>query len=156
MKNDMRGLLGIMRNHKFLIKEDESQLPNQPQNQNETPSEIVVTNINDNDKQEILQIINSIKMYRIFVKNLQKSDDNSMILIDGIYSHNNENFRIMMKIGGDRESSTIDIEAPRPLIFDANTESTLFDFFSLLYNKFKNELFEKCSSMLGGDQNEQI
>lgn len=156
MKNDMRGLLGIMRNHRFLIKEDETQVLNEPQNQTETPSEIVVTNINDNDKQEILDIINSIKMYRIFVRNLQKSDDNSMILIDGIYTHDNENFKIMMKIGGDRQSSTIDIEAPRPLVFDANSESTLFDFFSLVYNKFKGELFEKCSSMLGGNQNEQI
>jgi hypothetical protein len=156
MKNDMRGLLGIMRNHRFLINEDETQISNEPQNQNETPSEIVVTNINDNDKKEILDIINSVKIYRIFVRNLQKSDDNSMILIDGIYTHDNENFKIIMKIGGDRQSSTIDIEAPKPLVFDANSESTLFDFFSLLYNKFKNELFEKCSSMLGGDQNEQI
>lgn len=151
----MRGLLGIMRNHRFLIKEDETQQVNDQQTQSE-PTEIVVTNINDNDKQEILDIINSVKMYRIFVRNLQKSDDNSMILIDGVYTHDNENFKIQMKLAGDRQSSTIDIEAPRPLVFDANSESTLFDFFSLLYNKFKSELFEKCSSILGTNQNEQI
>jgi hypothetical protein len=155
--NDMRSLLGIMRKHQFLIKEDDGQIPNE-QPQENTPSEIVVTNINDNDKKEILDIINSIKMYRVFVSNLERVDDenNRMIIIDGRYSHNNDNFKIAIKIGGDKESSTIDIEAPRPLVFDANSESTLFDFYSLLYNKFKNELFDKCSSMLGGDQNEQI
>lgn len=154
--NNMRDLLGIMRNHRFLIKEDEMQVSNEPNNQNEQPSEIIVTNINDNDKNEILDIINSIKMYRIFITNLEKSNDNSMILINGIYTHDNKTFKISIKIGADRQSSIIDIEAPRPLVFDANSESTLFDFFSLLYNKFKNELFDICSSMLGSNQNEQI
>lgn len=155
--NDMRGLLGIMRNHKFLLKEDDmQQMQNSQDIQNNQPSEIVVTNINDNDKQDILDIINSIKMYRIFVRTLEKSDDSGMILINGIYTHDNKSFNITMKFGGDRQSSTIDIESPRPLVFDANSESTLFDFYSLMYNKFKNELFEKCSSILGFEQNEQI
>lgn len=149
--NDMRGLLGIMRGHKFLIKEDNVQ-----NNQEDTPSEIVVTNINENDKQEILDIINSIKSYKVFVRNLEKVEDNSMVLINGIYTYNNKSFTITMKMSSDRESSTIDIDSPRPLVFDANSEATLFDFFSLLYNKFKNELFEKCSSILGVEQNEQI
>lgn len=149
--NDMRSLLGLMRNNQFLIKEDDTEISNE-----DKQFEIVVTNINDNDKKEILDIINSIKSYRIFISNLEKFDEinNNMIKINGKYTFNNKNFNINMKIGGDKESSTIDIEVPRPLVFDANTESTLFDFYSLLYNKFKNELFDKCSSMLGGGQNE--
>jgi hypothetical protein len=155
--NDMRSLLGIMRNHISLLKEDDGQMPDQ-QIQDDTKNEIVVTNINDNDKQQILDIINSIKMYRIFVRNLEKVDDpnDQMILIDSTYTHDNYRYKIVMKIAGDRDSSTIDIEAPRPLVFDANSESTLFDFYSLLYKKFKEELYELCGSMLGNEGNEQI
>lgn len=139
--NDMRGLLGIMRNHKFLIKEDD----NQPLDKNELQSNID----NENDKNEILDIINSIKLYKIFVENIEMTDDeNKMVIITSKYTDNNYSYRINMKISTDRQSSVIDIECPRPLSFDANSESTLFDFYSVLYNKFKNELFEKCSSML--------
>jgi hypothetical protein len=155
--NDMRGLLGIMRNHRFLLKEDD-QLPNEQPKQENTEDKLIVTNINDNDKQDILDIINSIKMYKIFVRNIEKTDEdgNQMILINAKYSHNNYNYPITIIIKGDRESSTIDIESPKPLVFDANSESSLFEFYSLLYNKFKDELYEKCGSILGIDQNEQI
>jgi hypothetical protein len=156
--NDMRSLLGIMRNHTFLIKEDDTQINSNSNEQTDGDTKMVVTNINDNDKNDILNIINSIKMYRIFIRNLEKIDEQEtrMILINGTYTHDNTNYSISMKIGGDRQSSTIDIDSPRPLVFDANSESTLFDFYSLLYKKFKEELFEKCSSMLGNNQDEQI
>jgi hypothetical protein len=151
--NDMRNLLGIMRNHFSLIKEDGFNILNEQESQGEM--QLVVNNINDNDKQDILDIINSIKMYKIFIRTLEKiQDENNFILIDGIYTHNNNNYKIAIKIAGDRESSTIDIEAPTPLVFDANSESSLFDFYALLYKKFKDELYEKCSSILGTNQND--
>ena len=41
-KNDMRSLLGIMRNHISLLKEDDGQMPDQ-QNQDDTENKIAFT-----------------------------------------------------------------------------------------------------------------
>lgn len=138
--HDMRNLLGIMRNTRILINEEEEESED---------NKTLQTNLNDQDKESILESINSIKTYRIFVNNINM-DDNK-IIINGTYTHDNYDYSIYMIFdSGNRDSSTLDIQLPEQSkrVLDANNQTTIYGFCDQVYNLFANELFDKCSSIL--------
>lgn len=136
-KHDMRSLLGIMRNQKYLLKEDENE-------------NTIETNLIDTDKESILSIINSIEPYSIFVNSI--TNDDNKILINGTYTYENIRRNIYMTFnGGDPNSSIIDIDIPESngsLVLSANEESSIFEFYNSLYTAFKGDLFDLCISIL--------
>lgn len=136
--HNMRSLLGIMRNNPILITEEDSEGGKQLQ-----------TNLNEEDKNSILESVNSIKSYRIFVNNINK-DDNKIVL-NGVYTHDNYDYRINMVFNsGNRDSSILDIELPEQSkrVLDANNQTTIYGFCDQVYRLFSGELFDKCSSIL--------
>lgn len=138
--HDMRNLLGVMRKNRFILKEDE---------ETEEQTSTLQTNLNEQDKESILESINSIKSYRIFIENINK--DENKIIINGRYTHDNYDYKIYMIFdSGNRDSSTLDIQLPEQSkrVLDANNQTNIYGFCDQLYELFSGELFTKCSSIL--------